>query len=510
MKNINIFKILLSFLLLSGCTSDFDTLNTDPTKVTEIDSKYLFTTVEKRGAFSNWGLYQLMQSLYVNQYAQYWANTTNYFSSDRYTMNNGWIEGVWNEFYSEHFRVLNQIINNPDENINRRQIARIYKAFLFQRFTDTWGAIPYSEASDGISKPKYDTQEFIYKDLIKELKDAVNKLDKNKEDGGYGKADLIYNGSTEKWKRFANSLLLRIAIHISDVDETLAKSTAEIALSNGVMQSNDDSAILTSDPSNREAVNPIHEIAYWNEFRMSKTMEVYLNGDKLGAVDPRLKMYWAPIANRNNINNEFDVSNFKGVQNGLPVSEVPNDDVGSYSNVGPIVSKYSYDPTKKTYKLDDGGRALPMFIFNYAETCFLKAEASLRWGIGGDVKTNYEQGIRASINQWTIPKLNKYDGPKPTDQEINDYIAAVGGTIDQEKISTQKWLALFPDGFEGWTEFRRTGYPDFIPVPAPDPSAGLDGEFISRLAYPEIEKNLNSNSFNSAAKLKDHMWWQTK
>lgn len=510
MKKNNILKIFMALLLFTGCTSDFDTLNTDPTKVTELDSKYLFTTVEKRGALSNWGIYQLMQSLYVNQYAQYWANSTSYFGSDRYTMNNGWIEGVWNEFYSEHFRVLNQIINDPEENVNRIQMARIYKAFMFQRWTDNWGAIPYTEAASGISKPQYDTQETVYKDLIAELEDAAAKLNPEKEAGGFGEADLMYNGSAEKWKRFANSLLLRIAIHISDVEPELAKTTATKALAGGVMQSNADAALLPSDPTNREATNAIHEIAYWNEFRMSKTMEVYLNGDKLGAVDPRLKIYWAPVAKRNDLNNPYAVANFKGIQNGLAVEDVPNENVGAYSNVGPFASKYSYDATKQEYKSLDAGKALPMFVFSYAETCFLKAEAALRWNIGGDVKANYDEGIRASMQQWPTERTGTYAGPVPTDQEINDYIAAVGGTIDQEKISTQKWLALFPDGFEGWTEFRRTGYPDFIPVPAPDPSAGLDGEFISRLAYPEIEKNLNSNSFNSAAKLKDHMWWQTK
>ncbi|QZT37427.1 SusD/RagB family nutrient-binding outer membrane lipoprotein [Halosquirtibacter xylanolyticus] len=507
MKN-NILKICVALIILSGCTSDFDSLNTDPTKVTELDSKYLFTTVEKRGGFSNWGIYQLMQSLYVNQYAQYWANTTSYFPSDRYTMNNGWIEGVWNEFYSEHFRVLNQIVENPNENINRVQIARIYRAFLYQRWTDTWGAIPYSEASRGISKPKYDSQESIYRDLVNELQDAISKLDSSQEAGGFGSADVIYQGATDKWKRFANSLLLRIAIHMSNVDTEFAQDVATKAIASGVMSANSDAAILPSDPNNREATNPIHEIAYWNEFRMSKTMEVYMNGDKLGVVDPRLKMYWAPIAKRNNVVDEYDEINFKGVQNGLAVSNIPLDNLGGYSNVGPIASKYNYDAENQTYQAVDAGKALPMFIFSYAEVCFLKAEAGLRWGLGGDVKTNYDQGIRASMLQWSEEESNTYSGPVPSSQEISNYITEVGGTIDQKKISTQKWLALFPDGFEGWTEFRRTGYPDFIPVPSPDPSAGLNGEFISRIAYPQVEKNLNPNEYNKSATLGDSMWWQ--
>ncbi|QZE12798.1 SusD/RagB family nutrient-binding outer membrane lipoprotein [Halosquirtibacter laminarini] len=504
----NILKVLLALVALSGCTSDFDQLNNNPTQVTDLDSKYLFTTVEKRGGFSNWGIYQLMQSLYVNQYAQYWANTTNYFPSDRYTMNNGWIEGVWNEFYSEHFRVLNQIIADPNENVNRVQMARIYRAFMFQRWTDTWGAIPYSEASIGISKPKYDSQESIYHNLIVELEDAISKLDPNMEAGGFGSADVIYQGSTAKWKRFANSLLLRMAIHISNVEPDLARETATKAIASGVMTSNDDAAVLPSDPNNREATNPIHEIAYWNEFRMSKTMEIYMNGDKLGVVDPRLKMYWAPVAVRNN-EDPYDVSNFKGVQNGLAVKDVPTGDLGSYSNVGPIASKYTYDADKKKYMPLDAGKELPMFIFSYAEVCFLKAEAVMNLGVSGDSKSLYEEGIRASMLQWSQESHKVYQGPVPTEKEIANYIASVSGTIDQEKITTQKWLALFPDGFEGWTEFRRTGFPNFIPIPAPDPSATLNGEtFINRLAYPLVEKNLNPNSYNANAMLGDKMWWQ--
>jgi len=515
MKNINKYLILASLFLTMGCTGNFDDMNTNPQAFTTL-AKSDLTSVFK-GA-ENVSLrfvdYQITQGLYSDLYAQYYATNVTYFGTDRYNYVSGWEQSAWGRIYNEVVPRLKTIYNNVDANSGEAALANIVWVYAFHHLADYHGSIPYLGAGEGSAVP-YNSTKDIYYDFFDKLTSAVNTL-KSLPSGTkiFADGDLCYQGDVSKWIKFANTLRLRLAMRISNVDPSKAKTEAEAAYAAGVFDSNSDNTSYTTSSSDWSFYNQLAMCAAWNEFSMSSTIYSYLKGWS----DPRLAIYYQPAAKS---------GKFASLRNGTPASDLVNERNKGVSNSNVGTKWVSYTGTTTTPHYD-----APYDIMCYAEALFLRAEGALNgWSMGGTAKELYEAGIRASMQQWGVSNSNieGYISSTANPAAPEDYYNSpavcsnlpvkwgASESVQRQQIGTQKWLALFPNGPEGWAEFRRTGYPTMYPVVESDNSSLPQGKFIQRIQYPtdeysndkaELEKGIEligGSDVESAP-----LWWAKK
>lgn len=256
-----LFKTIISIVGISmafaGCTGDFDNMNTDPNNPTpgSVDPKFQLIFIQGRGIpYAN--QWQQIDQLMISTLCEYSANDG--LSASDYNIDSRYIDDLWNLSYTVLTNANSLISANEDKPIynNVVQMARIWKAYVMLRLTNCIGDVPYSEAANDIDQPKYDTQKDIYYTIFDELKDAVSKLDESAANN-VGSYDLIYGGDAAKWKKFANSIRLRMAVRISDVDAAKAKTEAEAAITAGVFAGEDDAAYMKQG-EDKFSQNPIY------------------------------------------------------------------------------------------------------------------------------------------------------------------------------------------------------------------------------------------------------------
>ncbi|MFI2742117.1 SusD/RagB family nutrient-binding outer membrane lipoprotein [Zhouia sp. PK063] len=491
-KSIMLFSSVL--MLMNSCTKDFDDINTNPTAVEDVsDASYLFASMVDKGVHAN---YQRNVNLYADLYSQYFANTVDGFASPQYVYNDGWVGNQWKEFYTERLKEYEDIKTmtaGNESTQNMYNMAEIYIVYLWSRLIDYRGDVPYFDMIPGEVKT-YDKQADVYPDLINRLSAATDALVIDANQSSYTEGyDYLYNGDVAKWKKFGNSLRLRLAMRLVNIDPSFAKTQAEDAIADGVMTSNDDVAKVEEwsngyyDYLDKMAVS-------WGNIRVSKTFTDYINSES-SVVDPRAPL-WLTTYN----------DGYEGVANGYasPTAEDPAWQDKTTINV----STTAYH--------DFVLNAMSCPIMFYSEVLFLQSEAALRgWNAGGTYDDLYKQGIEASM---------QYVGV--TDQtQIDDYINGLNvdvATVSSneaklKQIITQKWVANFPNGIEAWADFRRTDYPDLtLPVDGVSGSATVtSGTYVKRISYPTNEHNTNASSMpadlNTVAtdRMDIRLWWDT-
>lgn len=509
-------KILSLLTIVWGAVScqDLEDLNKNPNQPEKVSTASLLIGSEKKMMdyiYDTW--FSGRQAL---PYAQYWCQR-NYTEEDRYQIR----ESVNNNYFNYLYTIAGNLkmiedINTAAEtqkeagaygnNNNQIAVAKILKIWLMQIMADTWGSIPYTEAFQLEEKPypKYDDLNDLYPQFIQELNNAIGMMDTNET--AFTEGDRIYGGDAGKWKRFANSLKCRIAIRLSKVDSNWRKYIDE-AVASGVFQSNSDEAMFKY---SNEAPNECYFYRGFfvdrrNDFSITKPFADLLKGqpDTLnnkthpwqGVVDPRLSIYTTPRGGK-----------YIGVPYGLPSSYM-DDDIKKASP-----SWYGNPPVTLT-------KDFPVPLMTYAELCFILCERN-DWD-----KEWYKKGIDASIGHWYA-----LAGQPVDTKELNGYIDAVSKTVNAETVATQKYIHLFIQGTEAWSEYRRTGYPLTILKPG-EYSYEIKGEKIAfvalsetkddlpaRVKYPTNESTLNSEGFNAAiAKLQDgtnnyysKMYWDVR
>ena len=502
MKKILKYTLIGSLCFAAVSCSDQEAMNVNPNAASNVPSNMVMNAAEKwtmDNIYDNW--FSGRQCLV---YCQQWSQR-NYTEEDRYQIR----ESVNNSYFKYMYMGLNnfqKVINmNTDEatkdassaygaNCNQIAAAMIMKVWLADLMTDTWGSIPYSEAlkleSDDVLYAKYDDQKDIYDQLMKELTEAVNMIDE--DETAFISGDVIYGGDASKWKKFGNSLKCRLAIHMSKVDSNWKSYIAE-ALASGVMESNDDAAKFQYSNAGSEYCK-FYEGFYVdrrNDFAINKVLADLLKGqpDTLnvkshpweGVIDPRIHIFTVD----DGIWNGMCVATQTGVQAKL----FTQDGVASwYHNQPPILYK--------TF-------AVP--LMTYAELKFIIGEYN------GFSVEDYQEGVLASIDYWYNVMGEAFDP-----DEVEAYLAAVSANVDAEAYAIQKYIDLYANGTEAWTEIRRTGYPNQIVRPGEacaalgdviyyfEPLSDTKGDIISRVKYPTDESTLNSSSWNAAvAKLQD-------
>jgi hypothetical protein len=486
---------LLVAISFAGCQKLTD-LNDDPNRIKQSNTAFLLTSSEKQFMDDTWD--QWMNGRFGMLYSQYWAQNA-YTNESRYQIRTGTNNTYWITFFAgdattgggianlqEIIRVCTEtptFVENTGGNPNNQiQVARVLRAWMFQYLTDVYGSIPYTQALQGnkVVFPKYDTQRDIYIDLLKELTDASAKMDATK--GSFTSGDVIYGGNVAKWKKFANSLKLRIAIRMSDKEPALAKAAAEEAIRNGVFTSNSDNALfnyLGATPNN----NPLNEDRKTRQdFAMSN---VFIDTLK-GLSDPRIAKYAAERLNG---------GGFVGKTYGLSdagAAAQPNGDVSQPSDA--VLA-----PTAAGVFMD------------FAEVSFLLAEAAERgMTVPTTAEVSYYTGIAASMSRWGVDVTT---ATTYMQQQNVSYTSPGSGTDWRHKIGVQKWIALYMRGVEGWTEWRRLDFGVFK-MPAAGIKASAKSMVIpTRYLYPTDEANLNGTNYATAVSAQGpdrqdtKLWW---
>ena len=502
--------------MLLGCTEDFNELNTDPLaldigalEASQVLQGQAFAQAQYVSVNGLHWRFQISQNLFSDIWVQYYATTAAGFDSDRYVQVGRWADLAWGSFYGQaapQIKLVEDLTETTGNNIGNG-MAKVLRVHSYHRITDYWGPIPYSAFGNNELSVPYDSQESIYTDFFATLDDAVAKL--NAGGSSFSGSDRMYGGSAAKWARFANSLRLRLAMRIKYVNPSLAKSEAEKAVAAGVILDNADNAYVAVDDTNR---NPLETITDWGEFRMSATMESILEGYD----DPRMPEYFAPAADGDS---DGDGSPYEGLQNGQTKVDLETSKNAGHSD---LATKY-IDVAK-------GGINPPIEIMNAAEMYFLRAEGALEgWAMGGTAQSLYEDGIRASMAEKTgadASAIEAYISSTSTPVEfqpgsgpVTDIPVAFGGTTEMqlEQIITQKWLAIYPNGWEAWAELRRTGYPkQYARVQSENPDVGPD-EIMRRMVYVSSEFDTNGEAVQAAIGLlsggdknSTKLWWDKK
>ncbi len=505
---------VLFIVLLVGnfsCTSDFGDKNVDSTKLTvlgENEIPFLFSKAQSSASYAFWR-YQVAQNLFSDLYSQYYATTATYFPSDRNVIRMDWMRWHWSPIYTDVVPQLKSIFENTEESSAEYALANIMWVYAFHRLTDYYGPVPYFNAGEPAKTVPYDSQEDIYNDFFKRLDASLAVLQGKTGETPFGTYDLLYGGDVSKWIKFANTLKLRLAMRISDVSPSEAKSYAEQAVSSGVMESIDDDAMMYKTEAGSD-VNGLAGISVWNEFRMSAAMESVLKGYD----DPRIGIYFQP-----SLEGEYN-----GLRNGLNPQEL-----------GEEINSNNYNSNVGTRWVTGSGSAwarvgeTPQNIMHSAEAYFNRAEGALNgWSMGGSAQDLYESGIKASMNQWGIADdaaitayINSTNTPIPPEDfmsspALND--APIKWSSDAEtqklQIANQKWLALFPDGIEAWADNRRSDRPILYPVVHNENSDLEDGKRPNRIPFIDQEVNTNGPAVEQARSLLDgpdkpstKLWW---
>lgn len=499
-----LFVALLLPLAIVGCDANLTEMNEDPTQATSMEPALQFVDLPLAivpNRYEAWRA-NLIHGACISQQV---ATTFTAFSGCRYTRNTDYLTAYWNTLWPA-MRNIEDVLAKTDleanpEYANIHAMTSILRVFFMQRMTDLYGNIPYEEGGKGLTEdiqnPEYDSVEEIYPAMVADLQEARALLDPSLNDIA-PEQDLLFAGDLEKWRRFANSLILRIGMRMSEVAPGQAQAAVEDAISSGVMESNDDIA-YTEHAENDGDRNGIGEV--FNDFpggghgfHVSKTFMDVLKG-QTGAsttVDPRTSIFAAQYTDSDELVTD-DPAELQGLENGLGGDDLPED-------------RFDFAQPNRAYMVRYDS---PYLWMSYAEVKFLLAEAALRgWGTTG-ARQHYEEGIEAAMKHLTI-----YGAPEIADADIQDYLDSLPDRAPTlNEIIEQKWIALFLNGYEAWAELRRTGYPDVI-EPVDYPGNVTNGTIPKRLEYPNSEALINGENYNEGATLPNDMttrlWWDTE
>jgi hypothetical protein len=482
--------ILLSLAMIltaTSCTSEFDEMNVDPNNPTKISPQYLLPYALERSIDRYWGGRTRFERLNLDGamlWMQYLSRNIYSNEGDNYGISPAMQNNNWQAFFNDGLVNFQRIITETGPqgtapNANYEGVALVMRSWLFSVMTDLWGAIPYNDAlrgtaTEAIYTPAYDSQEKIYEALLNDLKIANEKLNSA---GPAITGDIVHNGNILRWKRFANSLRLRLANRQAVKKSAESRAIMREILSDPakypIITANADNTVLRSTsvlPSNNEW-NQVLIQESRTDWNISSTL-----ADKMNSLnDTRITVYANPVGGK-----------YVGHPNGLP-DAIATTYLATSSNVGSAFTRID----------------APSVLMTAAEVNLILAEAVLDGDITtGTAKGYFEAGISASFEQYglTVPAT---------------YFAAVGA-VTREKVLEQKWLALYGVGIEAWTEYRRTGFPV---LPAKDPRAVFenDGVLPTRLPYPGSEYSLNKASLDKgialnggADNMKTKLWWVEK
>lgn len=505
-------KIILGLFLVLGmvsaCTKDFEELNTNPNSPVDVPAINIFTNVVENAVSLELG--DWIQHTYLGVWCQQWCKIQ-YIDEDRYMPRD--MSGYFNAPYTGGLKNLAIVMDKATAEGDDRLLAaaKIMRAWQVMYLTDLFGDVPYTEAlqgfsADGTLYPKYDTQQSIYNALIAELDEANNLLDGTTINFGAG--DILYGGDPVLWRKFGNSLKLRLlnraagtpwtftynmagtqpdvtttpgAAALANADQLIAAMLADPA-KYPIFESNDDNAALAW--PGQPYRNPIYNTLYSRKDQaISETMVDWLNA----RTDPRIHIYGQPTPNSVTAGD----LKYVGFQNGRAITSA------NFPSISLLGTKIAFTETS------------PSYVMCYDEVEFIIAEHHMRGGRDGQAKNAYEAGIAASMERWgctdggtVYPSwgdaftIETSSTGYPVDYAayLAQPLVAWGGTDDHkfQLINEQKWAAMFGQGVQAYSEIRRTGFPERIF------EYELEGAYYPNLGLPiRLQYALQEETYNT-------------
>ena len=542
-------------LFFASCSDEYmENMNTDPSKAATIDPNAQLTTAQLQtyGDLSMMEIYRNYHYAFTQQLMGCW-NTTNY--GGRHTLDNNEMSRIWTSFYTQSLKnIIDAQYRTAEdaEKVNINSVLRIYRVYLMSIITDTYGDAPFSEAGlgflEGKFNPKYDKQDDIYNAFFLDLEDAVNKIDPTKDKVT---GDLIYAGDVTKWQQLANSLRLRFAMRISNVNPTKAQTEFENALAanGGVITDASSDALIKymtiAFSFGQEAYsdyrgNSLSQLLFGNDpaNNPSYLCSTFFN-QLYNSGDPRTfkisRCYYDGLMSATSPDNRVDITQ-EMIEKGIDFS--PRDP-GAYSwepwptgydsdicaelavnnpSVTATMAREVEPKLANNFLKSDN----PGVVMTSAEVKFLMAEATVKkWNVGSvSAEDLYKQGVRAAMDFLT----DNYGCTATTDAEFDAFIqdkGAFGHTDNQklEAINTQAWILHFTNPAECWANVRRSGYPKLK-----SPAEYGFGQYLTggteipvRLCYPVLESSYNKKSYNEAIERMGGtdnwhslLWWDTE
>ncbi len=523
---------VVTVLIATACTKNFDELNTNQHEATEdkmaadnLKTGAFFSQMQRNVVLFKDGSnltsdYQVAQGLTSDAYSGYIAPTGTWFGgvhNGTYSFVTGWIERTFTSGFSSIMPAWQSIKTTAEQQglPEIAALATILKVEGMHRVADAYGPIPYINYGSGTLQNKYNPLQDVYAKFFEELGSSIDVLTLFAQ-GNPGVTllkdyDNIYNGNVTNWIRFANTLRLRLAMRVVYANPALAQTEAEKSIANpfGVISNVNERAALQHS-SNLIYYHPLYEIAYLfnaGEARMGASMDAYMNGYN----DPRRAAYFTTASD----------GNYHGVRQGIVTTTWTPYTGSNISNLNMNVN------------------TTQIVWITAAESYFLRAEGALRgWNMGGTAESFYNAGITASFvenglqaataatyaadNTSAPAPFNDNSGQSGNNAAAPSNILIAWNAADQfetnlERIITQKWLALYPDGPEGWAEFRRTGYPRLLPVVVNNSNQTIGTKQIRRIPYPQSEYNNNLIGVQSGVSALGgpdgggtQLWWDKK
>ena len=482
-------KILITFLalgVLASCEFDkgFEEMNVNPNSAAQVGVATKITKLQtdiSGSRYENWRNSLIYSSTIVQHHAE-----NNWWAGDTYNRNDDWSFAQWNQAYGGMVKGVQDIIaqlESEGDSGTHMAMARIMRVFIFHRITDLYGDCPYSEAGqgyiNGILTPKYDSQQDIYMDMLKELEEAVAQIS---GDGALGSADVIYGGSAAHWKAFGNSMMLRLAMRLTQVDAATAQAWAVKAIGGGTMTSNDHMASVKHGDGSSGRKNGHGEVFDVDQgSRISTSFMSRMNGD------PRKTRLFMRNADKNQ-----DAANLIGMKNGLknePYTDLDGNDIPAAGDT----TVYAMAATELQ------SITAPMVLQTYAEVEFLKAEAAIRGWISTSDKDHYEAGVTAGMQM-----LEGIFGTTPiSGAEISTFLAGdgaykSGGSVGErwEQVMDQYFIATYLNEYEAYANWRRSGFPNITATR--HPGSYTNGQFMVRMIYPTAESGSNAANYAAA------------
>ncbi len=516
-KLVTIFSLILTTSFFTACSEDYID---DPDR----------PSIEYPNQLMNDALYRLMHDTrdewfsgrLTNGWMEYWGGTF-YTSENRYAYRETQSQNGWDDIYRalKNLKTIIDINEDPEtkdnnlqygSNNNQIQMSRILLSYGFLLLTETWGDVPYYSYGNndadfqalqhlpnqsGTNTPKYASQEKILKDILSELKLASEALSIS-EGSALSTGDQIYGGDVEQWKKFANSLRLRVAVLIKGIDSTTAQEHFDDAIAAGVFESNADNAGVEFGSDDLTA-SPMYEAFFVNnrtDFAAAIPFLEILKGYKgpFSTQDPRIAKYFnnAELGNEDTseLSYPYDNDIFIGLPYGAGNSAARAIDGESFPGDAVLIPNYTE------------------YIIEYSEVEFIKSE------FNGWDQTSYENGVQASMEKWGV-----------NSGDITTYMSSLPAA-SAETVATQKYIALYMQPHTAWAEYRRTGYPNTLALPGQtyitednieypfSPLVSYLTDIPTRLRYPQQEQAVNTTSWEEAISslsngdsMDSKLWW---
>lgn len=521
MKKLSILKYLFVLSLFVGCTENFAELNTNPYQISDEslrqDNNHVgaFFPTMLNNIFGDQIEHNLANESFVRHlgtptpFVGGVNNTTYYIRWNTY----------WNRVYGQIMAPVRQVLQIAEAENNEvfAAWAKLLRVLATSRLSAYHGPIIYSNYGSSDKVILYDSEQELYNTWFAELDEIVAALSRNTDFGGMANFDDSFGGDVGAWIKLANSIRLRLAMRISKVNPSLAKTQGEKAIADpgGLIESTSDNFYIKNYDG---FFRPARICFGWGDTRMSATMESVLGGYE----DPRVTSYFDP-ATDNTLYSDHPDFPYKGIRNGAEL--VAKDDRLAYST---IASAFQTWPARR--------------CFTSSETHFLLAEAALRgWAGTGTAQAHYETGVKESFDEWGTGGADAYlqkdetylpfdyDDPKASGA-VNDFVSRIkvpvkwddaeDNEVKLEKIMTQKWIAAVHNTIEIWVDHRRTGYPklpynykndsnaDWGVIPADD--------FLRRMPFVNGERDNNPDGVADATQklggpdeIGTRLWWDT-